>query len=345
MIAEFRGHSRIDQGHPDSAGAIGSRAARSGGRRHARTNRPDRTLIEPIETASRDEIAALQTQRLKCDAAARLRNVPAYRKKFDDAGVHPDDFRRLADLAKFPFTTKADLRDNYPFGMFAVPREQARAHPRLVRHDRQADRRRLHAERHRHLGGPDGALDRRLRRPPGHDGAHRLRLRPVHRRARRALRRRAARLHRRPGLRRHDRAAGAADRRFRARDHHGDAVLHAGDPRRVPAHKASTREKSLAQGRHLRRRALDQRHARRDRGGLRHARGRHLRPLRGDGAGRRQRMRRDQGRPAHLGGSFLSRDHRSRDRRGAAGRREGRAGLHHAHQGGACRSSATARAT
>ena len=92
---------------------------------------------------------------------------------------------------------------------------------------------------------------------------------------------------------------------------------------------------SLAQGRHLRRRALDQRHARRDRGRLRHGRGRHLRPVRGDGPGRRQRMRRDQGRPAHLGGPLLSRDHRPGDRRGAARRREGRAGLHLAHQGGA----------
>ncbi len=69
---------------------------------------------------------------------------------------------------------------------------------------------------------------------PGDIAAHRLRLRPVHRRARRALRRRAARLHRGPDLRRHDRAAGAADPRLRAADHHGDAVLHALDPRRVP---------------------------------------------------------------------------------------------------------------
>jgi phenylacetate-CoA ligase len=85
---------------------------------------PDRKLIEPIELASRDQIAALQTERLAATLRHVYATVPAYRKKFDDAGVHPDDFRHLEDLAKFPFTAKADLRDNYPFGMFAVPREQ-----------------------------------------------------------------------------------------------------------------------------------------------------------------------------------------------------------------------------
>jgi phenylacetate-CoA ligase len=86
-------------------------------------------LTDPIETASRDEIAALQLARLKWSLDHAYRNVPAYGKKFDDAGVHPDDLKSLADLAKFPFTTKADLRDNYPFGMFAVPREKvARIH-------------------------------------------------------------------------------------------------------------------------------------------------------------------------------------------------------------------------
>ncbi len=81
-------------------------------------------LLEPIERASRDEIAALQLQRLKTTLDRVYRNVPHYRKAFDDGGVHPDDLKQLADLARFPFTTKKDLRDNYPFGMFAVPREQ-----------------------------------------------------------------------------------------------------------------------------------------------------------------------------------------------------------------------------
>ncbi|MDM7464044.1 MAG: phenylacetate--CoA ligase [Tepidimonas taiwanensis] len=80
--------------------------------------------LEPIETASRDEIAALQLERLRWTLRHAYDNVPHYRAKFDAAGVHPDDLKTLADLAKFPFTTKADLRDNYPFGLFAVPRER-----------------------------------------------------------------------------------------------------------------------------------------------------------------------------------------------------------------------------
>src|SRR6185295_4149005 len=82
-----------------------------------------RRLLEPIEIASRDEIAALQTRRLRWTLRHAYANVPHYRKKFDEAGVRPDDFRRLDDLTKFPFTTKDDLRRTYPFGLFAVPRE------------------------------------------------------------------------------------------------------------------------------------------------------------------------------------------------------------------------------
>src|SRR5215475_4770697 len=73
--------------------------------------------LEAIETASRDEIAALQTQRIKHTLESVYENVPAYRKKFDGAGVTPADFRRLEDLSTFPFTTKQDLRESYPFGM------------------------------------------------------------------------------------------------------------------------------------------------------------------------------------------------------------------------------------
>ena len=80
--------------------------------------------LEPIEKASRDEIAALQLERLRWTLRHAYDNVPHYRRKFDAAGVHPDDLRTLSDLSKFPFTTKSDLRDNYPFGLFAVPREQ-----------------------------------------------------------------------------------------------------------------------------------------------------------------------------------------------------------------------------
>ncbi|MBC7649347.1 MAG: phenylacetate--CoA ligase, partial [Vitreoscilla sp.] len=76
-------------------------------------------LLDPIEKASRDEITALQTQRLKATLDNVYKKVPHYRHAFDAAGVHPGDFNVLADLAKFPFTTKKDLRANYPFGMFA----------------------------------------------------------------------------------------------------------------------------------------------------------------------------------------------------------------------------------
>ncbi|WP_198970977.1 phenylacetate--CoA ligase PaaK [Xylophilus sp. ASV27] len=85
--------------------------------------------LEPIETASRDEIAALQLSRLRATLRRAYDKVPHYRKAFDARGVHPDDLKSLADLSKFPFTVKSDLRDNYPFGMFAVPRTQiARIH-------------------------------------------------------------------------------------------------------------------------------------------------------------------------------------------------------------------------
>jgi phenylacetate-CoA ligase len=85
---------------------------------------PRKSDLDPIEIASRDEIAALQLERMKWSLRHAYENVPFYRASFDKAGVHPDDLKQLSDLAKFPFTTKADLRDNYPFGMFAVPREQ-----------------------------------------------------------------------------------------------------------------------------------------------------------------------------------------------------------------------------
>jgi len=85
--------------------------------------------LEPIETASRDEIAALQLERMKWSLRHAYDNVPFYRASFEAAGVHPDDLNSLADLARFPFTVKSDLRDNYPFGLFAVPREKiARLH-------------------------------------------------------------------------------------------------------------------------------------------------------------------------------------------------------------------------
>src|SRR5450756_2681470 len=79
---------------------------------------------DDAERASRDEIMALQTRRLAWSLAHAYDNVAHYKKAFDKAGVHPKDFRQLPDLKNFPFTVKTDLRDNYPFNMFAVPREK-----------------------------------------------------------------------------------------------------------------------------------------------------------------------------------------------------------------------------
>ena len=120
--------------------------------------------LDAIETASRDAIAALQRERLAWTLHHAYANVPHYRAAFDRAGVHPDDFRRIEDIAKFPFTSKQDLRANYPFGMFAVPREKlVRVHassgttgkPTVVGYT---------AQGHRHLGARRGALDPRRRR-------------------------------------------------------------------------------------------------------------------------------------------------------------------------------------
>ncbi len=85
---------------------------------------PAPSELEPIERASRDELQALQLERLKWSLRHAYENVPHYRAAFDAAGVHPEDLKSLSDLAKFPFTDKKTLRDNYPFGLFAVPREQ-----------------------------------------------------------------------------------------------------------------------------------------------------------------------------------------------------------------------------
>jgi phenylacetate-CoA ligase len=91
--------------------------------------KPAREDLDPIEIASRDEIEALQLERLKGTLHRAYEHVAHYRRAFDARGVHPEDLKTLADLRHFPFTAKHDLRKNYPFGMFAVPREQvARIH-------------------------------------------------------------------------------------------------------------------------------------------------------------------------------------------------------------------------
>ncbi|UWQ82919.1 phenylacetate--CoA ligase PaaK [Leisingera caerulea] len=85
---------------------------------------PNKSDLDPIEIASIDEIRNLQLERLKWSVRHAYDNVAMYKQRFDEAGVHPDDLQKLSDLAKFPFTYKNDLRDNYPFGLFAVPRSE-----------------------------------------------------------------------------------------------------------------------------------------------------------------------------------------------------------------------------
>ncbi len=85
---------------------------------------PNKSDLDPIEVASIDEIRKLQLDRLKWSVRHAYENVPMYKQRFAEVGVHPEDLQTLSDLAKFPFTYKNDLRDNYPFGLFAVPREQ-----------------------------------------------------------------------------------------------------------------------------------------------------------------------------------------------------------------------------
>ncbi|MEZ5931083.1 MAG: phenylacetate--CoA ligase PaaK [Alphaproteobacteria bacterium] len=89
-----------------------------------RARPPEKHELDPIEMASRDEIQALQLDRLRWSLAHAYQNVAHYRAAFDEAGVHPDNLAALSDLRKFPFTCKDDLRQHYPFGMLAVPREK-----------------------------------------------------------------------------------------------------------------------------------------------------------------------------------------------------------------------------
>ena len=289
--------------------------------------------LDEAERASRDEIMALQTKRLAWSLKHAYDNVAHYRKAFDAAGVHPSDFRQLSDLAKFPFTVKTDLRDNYPFNMFAVPREKlVRVHassgttgkPIVVGYtqgdiDIWSD---VMARSIRAAGGRTGML---MHNAYGyglftgglgaHYGAERLgcTVVPV--------------------------SGGMTERQVQLINDFKPDIITV-----TPSYMLAILDEFKRQGldpqqivaevRHLRRRALDQRDARRDRAGLRHGRDRYLRPVGSDRPRRGAGMRGDQGWPAHLGGSFLSRGDRSRDRRGAARRREGRTGVHLADQAG-----------
>ena len=129
VIAEFRGHSRMIGGtwlprdrHQDKN--RDSEETHDGHGKSQGQGKRLRAELDDAERASRDEIMALQKKRLAWSLKHAYDNVAHYKKAFDAAGVHPSDFKELADLGKFPFTVKTDLRDNYPFNMFAVPREK-----------------------------------------------------------------------------------------------------------------------------------------------------------------------------------------------------------------------------
>ena len=273
---------------------------------------PAQSELDPIEIASRDEIAALQLERLKWSLRARLRQRARSTgpRSMPPASI-PTTLTTLADLGKFPFTPRRTCATTIPSACSpcrarrscastpppappasrpssATPKSDidmwaawspARSAPRAAGRAMMV-----------HVAYGYGLFTGGL---GAHYGAERLgcTVVPV--------------------------SGGMTERQvqliedFRAGHHHGHALLHAGDPRRVPPQGLDPRA-TLARGRHLRRRALDQRHARRNRGRLRHARRRHLRPVGGDGPGRRQRVRRDQGRAAHLGGPFLPGDRSTR---------------------------------
>ena len=269
--------------------------------------------LDANERLSLAELRALQLERLAGRLRTRTRTIPPTVPNSMRHGVRPEDLRSLADLARFPFTTKADLRAHYPFGFFAVPMDAGRAHPCLVRHDRQADRSRLHAATIS-APGPDWSRvrsKRRAARPAmkvhvaygyglftgglgAHYGAEELGCTVI------------------------PMSGGQTERQVELiLDFKPDIIMV------TPSYMLACSTSSRARHRpaqhapedwHLRRRAVDRGDAPRNRGGFRDQRGRHLRPVGSDGPWRRAGICRDQGRTDHLGRPFLSRDRRSRDR-------------------------------
>ena len=300
--------------------------------------------LEPIEIASRAAISALQLERLKWTLHRAYDKVPQYRRKFDDAGVHPREVKSLTDLARFPFTTRKDLRANYPFGMFAVPREEIiRVHassgttgqPTVVGYTR-ADLElwaTVMARSIRAAGGRAGdiihvssAYGLSTGGLGAHYGAERLGATVV------------------------PLSEGMIERQVQLIVDFKPDIIMATPSYMLAMADAMERQGVdtpglLAQGRHLRRRALDAGDAAGDRSQARPRRGGHLRAVRDHRSGGRAGMHRNQGRVDRLGGPLLSGDHRSGQRRCAAGRRARRAGPERRSPRKRCRWSATGRGT
>ena len=196
------------------------------------------------------------------------------------------------------------------------------AGPRVFGNHRNCHGRRLHKGRHRRLVHRHGPLDRGCRRPLRRHDPCRLRLRAVHGRPWRALRGRAPRVHGRPCFRWRDREAGGADRRLQATNHPRDAVL-LPEPHRRDGTAGPGPRSELTRGRHLRRRAVDRRTPSRDRRTDGARCDRHLWSERSHGSRRGAGVRRNEGRPNHLGGPLLPRGHQPRHWRGRGRRRAG----------------------
>ena len=289
--------------------------------------------------ASRDELAALQLERLQWSLRHAYDNVAALPdRRSTRAGVHPDDLRSLDDLAQVSVHDQERPARQLSVRHVRRAARAGRAHPRVVA-ARPASRR-SSATRANDIDTWATVMARSIRAAGGRAGRHRarrLRLRPLHRRPRRALRRREARLHGDADVRRADREAGAADRRLQARHHHGDAVVHAGDRRGDASARASIRARRRCAIGIFGAEPWTDDDARGDRSGDGHRCDRHLRPVGSDRArASRSECIETQGRPRRSGRTTSIRRSSIRETgRRAARRREGRAGVHVAHQGSA----------
>ncbi len=183
--------------------------------------------LEPILAAPRHELESLQLERLKATLQHAYANNANYTRKFDAAGVHPDDLRTLADLAASRSPPRRICARHIRSDFSRCPENKSRAFTPPPAPPVNPPSSAIRRGRSCHLGQSGRAIDPGGRRPCGHEGAHRLRLWSVHRRIGRALRCRSGGMHGDPDVGRTDGKAGAIDPRFRARHHHGDAKLHA----------------------------------------------------------------------------------------------------------------------
>ena len=294
------------------------------------------TAVSDVERAPRERLRELQLERLRGLVARLLDAVPLTRERLHAAGVRSgEDVRSLDDLRRLPFSTKADLREHYPFGLLAVPREEVvRVHassgtggkPTVVGYTR---------ARPRHVDRRDGALPGHGRRARRDARAQRQRLRALHRRARASTRAPS-------GWARRSCPCRAASPSARSRCCTTCAPRSSSPRRPTPCTSASALAErglgpddlALEVGR-LRRRAVDRGHGRRDRARAGPDGREHVRALGDDRARRGRPVPRGAGGIARQRGPLPRRGRRSRDRRAAARRRRGRARLQHADQGGA----------